>query len=80
MNDAGNADGKLDDIHRLIIRKDGFFTAIYALSVPLAFVSVYAAIAIFIIVPRPISSRGSSPGRNPGDSVSSARLGERVLA
>jgi hypothetical protein len=31
--------------------KDSFFTALYALSVPLAFVSIYAAIAIFLIVP-----------------------------
>jgi uncharacterized membrane protein len=44
-------DEKLDRIHTLIIRKDGFFTCIYALSIPLAFVSVYASMAIFLIIP-----------------------------
>jgi hypothetical protein len=44
-------DGKLDDIHRAIIKKDLVFTTIYAASVPLAFVTVYAAMAIFVLVP-----------------------------
>jgi len=47
----GDADGKLDDIHRAIIKKDWFFSSLYAASVPLAFVSVYASMAIFLIVP-----------------------------
>jgi TMEM175 potassium channel family protein len=47
----GDRDGRLDDLHRLIIRKDWFFTALYAASVPAAFASVYISIAIFLIVP-----------------------------
>jgi uncharacterized membrane protein len=47
----GSKTGKLDRIHLLIIKKDSFFTALYALSVPLAFVSIYISIAIFAIVP-----------------------------
>jgi uncharacterized membrane protein len=47
----GDADGKLDDIHRTIIKKDAFFTALYAASMPLAFVSVYLSMAIFLIIP-----------------------------
>jgi|SRR5215471_135596 len=47
----GDGDGKLDDIHRAIIKKDGFFSAIYAASVPLAFVSVYISMAIFLTIP-----------------------------
>ena len=47
----GDEDGKLDDIHRAIIKKDWFFTALYAASVPLAFVSVYLSMAIFLIIP-----------------------------
>jgi uncharacterized membrane protein len=47
----GDRDGKLDDIHRATIKKDWFFTSLYAASVPFAFVSVYAAMAIFLIVP-----------------------------
>jgi len=44
-------DGRLDDIHRAIIKKDGFFATVYASSVPLAFVSVYLSMAIFVIIP-----------------------------
>jgi uncharacterized membrane protein len=47
----GDRDGKLDSIHRAIIRKDYFFTTLYAASVPLAYVSVYLAMVIFAIVP-----------------------------
>jgi uncharacterized membrane protein len=47
----GDRDGRLDRIHVLIIRKDWFFSSLYAASVPLAFVSVYASMAIFLIVP-----------------------------
>jgi uncharacterized membrane protein len=47
----GSADGRLDPIHEEVIRKDMMFSAIYALSVPLAFVSIYAAMAIFLLVP-----------------------------
>lgn len=47
----GDKDGKLDDIHRAIIRKDWFFTGLYVLSVPLAYLSVYVSLAIFLMVP-----------------------------
>lgn len=47
----GSRAGKLDRLHLLIIYKDSFFTALYALSVPLAFVSIYFSIMIFLIVP-----------------------------
>jgi uncharacterized membrane protein len=47
----GSKTGKLDQIHLVIIKKDSFFTALYALSVPLAFVSIYISMAIFVIVP-----------------------------
>jgi uncharacterized membrane protein len=46
----GSRAGKLDRLHLLIIYKDSFFTALYALSVPLAFVSIYISMAIFLIV------------------------------
>jgi uncharacterized membrane protein len=46
-----DTDGSLNDIHRAIIKKDGFFTTVYAASVPLAFASVYASMAIFVIIP-----------------------------
>jgi uncharacterized membrane protein len=44
-------DGKLDRIHALIIRKDWFFTCLYALTIPLAFVSPYISLAMFLIIP-----------------------------
>jgi len=47
----GAADGKLEDIHRVTIKKDWFFTTLYAASMPLAFVSVYLSMAIFLINP-----------------------------
>jgi uncharacterized membrane protein len=47
----GDRDGKLDEIHRVTIKKDWFFTALYAASMPLAFVSVYLSMAIFLIIP-----------------------------
>ena len=47
----GSKTGKLDRVHVLIIYKDSFFTALYALSVPLAFVSIYLSILIFLIAP-----------------------------
>jgi uncharacterized membrane protein len=46
----GSKAGKLDHLHLLIIYKDSIFTVLYALSVPLAFVSVYISAAIFVIV------------------------------
>ena len=48
---VGDADGKLNDLHRAIIKKDAFFSSVYGLSIPLAFVSIYAAMAIFVLVP-----------------------------
>ena len=45
-----DSEGKLDRIHVLIIRKDLCFTALYALSIPLAFASVYASMAIFLVI------------------------------
>ena len=48
---VGDADGKLDEIHRAIIKKNWFFTTLYAVSVPLAFVSVYLSMGIFVLVP-----------------------------
>ena len=47
----GDSDGKINDIHRRIINKDWFFTSLYAASIPLAFVSVYLSMAIFLINP-----------------------------
>ena len=47
----GSKTGKVDRIHQLIIYKDSLFTALYAFSVPLAFFSSYAAIAIYFVVP-----------------------------
>jgi uncharacterized membrane protein len=47
----GDQDGNLDDIHRAIIKKDWFFSALYAASVPLAFASVYLSMAIFVLIP-----------------------------
>ena len=46
-----DGEGKLADIHRIVIKKDFVFTTIYALTVPLAFVSVYASLAIFVLIP-----------------------------
>jgi uncharacterized membrane protein len=46
----GSKAGTLDRLHQLIIYKDSIFTTLYALSVPLAFVSVYISAAIFLIV------------------------------
>jgi len=46
----GSRAGKLDRLHLLIIYKDSLFTALYALSVPLAFVSIYISMTIFLIV------------------------------
>ena len=47
----GDREGKLDDMHRAIIKKDWFFTVLYAASVPTAFLSVYISITIFLVVP-----------------------------
>jgi len=47
----GDKGGKLDDIHRVTIKKDWLFTTLYAASMPLAFVSVYLSMAIFLIIP-----------------------------
>lgn len=47
----GSRAGKLDRLHLLIIYKDSFFTALYACSVPLAYVSIYISLTIFLIVP-----------------------------
>jgi uncharacterized membrane protein len=44
-------DGHLDGFHRATIKKDWFFTSLYASSIPLAFVSVYLSMAIFLINP-----------------------------
>ena len=46
-----NRNGKLGDIHRKIVVKDSYFTALYCASGPLAYVSVYAALAIFFLIP-----------------------------
>ena len=35
----------------MTIKKDWFFTTLYAASMPLAFVSVYLSMAIFLIIP-----------------------------
>ena len=48
---VGDADGKVSDLHWAIIKKNWLFTALYAASIPLAFVSIYAAMAIFVLVP-----------------------------
>jgi uncharacterized membrane protein len=47
----GRKNGKIGRIHLLIMYKDSFFTGLYALSVPLAFVSIWVSMAIFLIVP-----------------------------
>jgi uncharacterized membrane protein len=47
----GDADGELDRVHVITIRKHWFFTTLYILSVPFAFVSIYASMAIFVINP-----------------------------
>jgi len=67
----GAADGKPDEIHRVTIKKDWFFTTLYAASMPLAFVSVYLSMAIFLLnpaayffpefVPWPQSWQGQEP-------------------
>jgi len=59
----GDRDGRLDDIHRAIIKKDWFFTSLYTLSVPLAYVSVYAPIAIFVFIPAMYFFPEFAPGR-----------------
>jgi uncharacterized membrane protein len=43
----GSKAGRVSRLHLLIIYKDSFFTVLYVLSVPLAFVSVYMSMAIF---------------------------------
>ena len=48
---VGGVDGKLSDLHQTIIKKNWFFTGLYAASMPVAFVSIYAAMAIFVLVP-----------------------------
>ncbi|HXI99817.1 MAG TPA: TMEM175 family protein [Micropepsaceae bacterium] len=47
----GDAEGRLDEFHRLTLKKDWFFTSLYAASIPLAFVSVYLSMAIFLVNP-----------------------------
>ncbi len=47
----GDKDGVLDDIHREVVRKNWVSTMIYASTVPLAFVSPYISLAIFVIIP-----------------------------
>jgi uncharacterized membrane protein len=47
----GSKTGELAPIHRAIVKKDAFFTTLYALSVPLAFISIYISILIFAIIP-----------------------------
>ncbi|MGZ7094561.1 MAG: TMEM175 family protein, partial [Candidatus Angelobacter sp.] len=42
----GNRAGKLDRVHLLIIYKDSLFTALYASSVPLAYLSIYISMTI----------------------------------
>ena len=69
----GDRDGHLDDIHRRIIRKDWFFTSIYLLSVPLAYVSVYLSLAIFVIIPAAYFFPEFAPGRRPGDRAKTPR-------
>jgi uncharacterized membrane protein len=47
----GDEEGHLDALHRATIKKDWVFITLYAASIPLAFVSVYVSMAIFLINP-----------------------------
>ena len=45
------SDGNLRDYHAGVQRKNAFFAALYFLSVPLAYVSIYASFFIFALIP-----------------------------
>ena len=70
----GPEDGHLDAFHRATIKKDWFFSTLYVASVPLALVSVYASMAIFLINPTayffpefvPWPRSWQTPQRGPG--------------
>ncbi|MBV8841117.1 MAG: DUF1211 domain-containing protein [Alphaproteobacteria bacterium] len=47
----GRGDAALAQVHRTVMRRSILATSLYAASVPLAYVSIYAAIVIFIAVP-----------------------------
>jgi hypothetical protein len=44
-------DGNLRDYHERVQRKNAFSAGLYFLSVPLAYVSVYASFFIFALIP-----------------------------
>jgi hypothetical protein len=44
-------DGNLRDYHAGVQRKNAFSAALYLLSIPLAYISVYAAFFIFALIP-----------------------------
>jgi len=46
-----SSDGNLLDYHLGMQRKNAFSTALYAASVPLAYVSIYASFFIFVLIP-----------------------------
>ncbi|HEY2446518.1 MAG TPA: TMEM175 family protein [Rhizomicrobium sp.] len=69
----GSKTGKPNDVHRLIILKDSIFTGFYAISVPLAFVSVYASMTIFLIVPAAYFFPDYVPWPHPWRTARSAR-------
>ncbi len=46
-----NRDGNLRDYHAGVQRKNAFSAALYLLSVPLAYVSIYASFFIFALIP-----------------------------
>ena len=47
----GRDDAGLARVHRVVLRKSILATSLYAVSVPLAYVSIHAAAAIFVAVP-----------------------------
>jgi uncharacterized membrane protein len=51
------------NVDAALFRKDMIFSTAYALSVPLAYVSVYASMAIFVIVPAAYFLPDFAPGR-----------------
>jgi uncharacterized membrane protein len=50
-------DSALTEYHQRINRKGAFAAALYLLSVPLAYVSIYASFFIFVLVPAMFSCR-----------------------
>jgi len=47
----GEPDKRLRDLHNRVMRKSLIGAAVYGLSIPLAFISVYLSMAAFLIVP-----------------------------